>query len=143
MTGLFGGSTEFQKQDSSSQNAPPASPQAKTPSPARPAAATKISFNVDPNPPKGADKATFAVTITDPNGKPVPDAKVRVTLVMPAMPSMGMPEMRNSFELPWAAARRMYIGEGKIPAAGPWNVTVEAMREGEIIATQRTRLNAK
>ena len=35
-----------------------------------------------------------------------------MTLVMPAMPSMGMPEMRSSFELP--ACRVMYTGKAGI-----------------------------
>ena len=40
----------------------------------------------------------FHVSVLDADGKAIPDAEVTVTLVMPAMPSMGMPEMRNSFQ---------------------------------------------
>ena len=43
----------------------------------------------------------FHVTVTGPDGKPVSDAQVQVTLVMPAMPAMGMGEMRSSINLTW------------------------------------------
>ena len=54
---------------------------------------------------------------------------------------MSMPEMRASYEVPWSSG--MYMGKGNIPMAGPWNVTVEATRNGERIATYRTRFTAK
>jgi multidrug efflux pump subunit AcrA (membrane-fusion protein) len=130
MTGLFGGSKEFQKKGGSGGK------QETAPS-------AKIAFSVDPNPPKGAQEATFSVTLTDGTGTPIPDAKVKVTLVMPAMPSMNMPEMRNSFELPWMAAHGMYMGPGNVPMAGSWNVTVEASKGGQATASYHTRLAAK
>jgi hypothetical protein len=37
----------------------------------------------------------------------------------------------------------MYMGKGTIPMAGPWNVTVQATRNGQMIATYRTRFDAK
>jgi len=83
----------------------------------------------------------FHVTLADAEGKPIPDASVKVTLVMPAMPAMGMSEMRSTYEVPWAGG--MYMGKGQISMAGPWNVTVEAVRNGQVIATQRTRFEAK
>lgn len=132
MTGLFGGSKEFQKQTNGA---------ATESNGAKPAAAAKISFMVDPNPPKGAQEAMFHVTLTDAVGKPIPEAKVKVTLVMPAMPSMNMPEMRSSFDVPWTSG--MYMGKGNVPMAGPWNVTVEASKDGQVMATYRTRLTAK
>jgi hypothetical protein len=83
----------------------------------------------------------FHVNIVDENGKEVPDADVTVTLSMPAMPAMGMPEMRNSFKLPYAQG--MYMGKSNIATAGSWNVVVEAKRNSQVIATHRTRLNAE
>jgi hypothetical protein len=100
-----------------------------------------MTFSVEPNPAKGASDASFHVNLTDASGKAIPDAKVQVTLVMPAMPSMSMPEMRNSFDLPWMSG--MYMGSGNVPMAGSWNVTVEATKDGQVIATYRTRLTAK
>lgn len=135
MTGLFGGSKEYGKEK----------PSALTPSGEQAQEAqhptAKIAFSVEPDPPKGAAENMFHVTVLDANGKAIPDAQVTVTFLMPAMPSMGMPEMRNSFPLPFVQG--MYMGKGKIETPGSWNVTVEAKRNGQVIATYRTRLNAE
>ncbi len=74
---------------------------------------------------------------------PSPMRSVTVTLVMPAMPSMGMPEMKNSFELAWEAGSQMYVGKGQAPMAGTWTVLVEARKNGNVIASMRTHLSAK
>jgi len=66
-----------------------------------------------------------------------------VTLVMPAMPSMGMSAMKSSFELPWSAGKHMYVGKGQAPMSGSWNVSVEARKNGAVIASFHTHLNAK
>jgi uncharacterized GH25 family protein len=63
----------------------------------------KIDFHADPNPMKAGEDNQFHVTLTDAAGKPISDARVTVTLIMPAMPSMGMPEMKSSCELAWKA----------------------------------------
>ena len=76
------------------------------------------------------------MNLTDAAAKPIADARVMVTFVMPAMPAMNMPEMKSSFELPWVAARQMYVGKGQPPMAGTWNVLVEATKK-----RQRHRLN--
>src|SRR5581483_3629037 len=131
MTGLFGGSKEY-----TNQNAPVSD---RGQSSGKPEA--KITFAVEPNPPKGAAENTFHVSVVDENGKEVPDAEVIVTFIMPAMPAMGMPEMRNSFKLSYAQG--MYMGKGNVAAAGSWNVLVEAKRNAQVIATYRTRLNAE
>ena len=83
----------------------------------------------------------FRVTVTGPDGKAVSDAQVRGTLVMPAMPAMGMGEMRSSFNLAWNGSD--YSGSGPIPMAGSWNITVEARRGGQLLSAYRTRLDAK
>ena len=83
------------------------------------------------------------MNLTDASGKPIADAHVTVTLIMPAMPSMNMPEMKNSFELPWVAARQMYVGKGQAPMAGTWNVLVEATKNGSVIASTHTHLSAR
>jgi len=132
MTGLFGGSKEFQKQKANGST----QPDQHQPS-------ARITLSTSPDPPKGSAEASFSVTLVDSEGKAIPDATVKVTLVMPAMPSMNMPEMRNAFELPWMHAHGMYMGQGNVPMAGSWNVTVEATRQGAVIASYRTRLNAR
>ena len=68
--------------------------------------------------------------------------KVTVTLVMPAMPAMNMPEMRSSFEVPWMAGKNMYMGRGTVPLAGSWTVTVEVSKDGKLIGTHRARVSA-
>ncbi len=131
MTGLFGGSKEYNNQNTPTSGAPK-SPQVP---------GGKISFAVEPNPPKGAAENMFHVSVMDADGKGVPDADVTVTFIMPAMPAMGMPEMKNSFKLPYVQG--LYMGKGNIASAGSWNVIVEAKRNGQVIATYRTRLNAE
>jgi membrane fusion protein, copper/silver efflux system len=128
MSGLYGGSKEFgADQRSSSTSAP----------------TTKIAYHVEPEPAKGGADGLFTVTLADADGKPIPDAQVTVTLVMPAMPSMNMPEMRNSFDLRWDPGHQSYAGSGRVPMAGSWNVTVVATKNGQGLATTRGHLAAK
>ncbi len=136
MTSLFGGSKEF-------AGAPNHAGAAVGAAASSAKEQARITFGVEPDPPKGAADNTFHVNLTDASGKAIAGANVRVTLVMPAMPAMNMPEMRNTFELPWVADRQMYLGKGNVPTAGSWNVTVEASRNGKSLAVYRARLAAK
>ncbi len=132
MTGLFGGSREFatgQPQQGGNASGVPAN-------------AARIELHAAGDL-KGAEGNAFQATLTDPNGKPISDAEVTVTLVMPAMPAMNMPEMRNAFALQWSPGQQMYTGKGAVPMAGSWNATVEARKNGAVIAAARTRLTAK
>jgi hypothetical protein len=90
---------------------------------------------------KGGADATFHVKVTGPDGKPVSDAKVQVLLVMPAMPAMGMGEMRSTVDLSWNGSE--YSGKGTVPMAGPWNTTVEARRNGQLLGAFRSRMEAR
>jgi hypothetical protein len=135
MTGLFGGSKEY-----GGQKSPDTSTSSTTDQKPKPSGA-KITLMVEPNPPKGAADNMFHVSLVDADGKAIPDAEVTVTLVMPAMPSMSMPEMRNSFKVPFMSG--MYMGKGNVGMAGSWNVSIEAKRNGQVIATYRTRFNAE
>jgi multidrug efflux pump subunit AcrA (membrane-fusion protein) len=137
MTGLFGGSKEFQKGDAQGGQHSNASALQNSTAPVQ----AKITFATDPSPAKSSSDVMFHITLVDAQGKPIPNAQVKVTLVMPAMPAMGMPEMRSVFDVPWAGG--MYMGTGHITMAGSWNVTVEASGNGQAIATYRTRLEAK
>ncbi len=125
ITGMFGGSKAF------GTEAPPAAPEAKY----------TVALRSEPSPPKGGSEGTFHVTVTGPDGKPVSDAQVQVTLVMPAMPAMGMGEMRSSVRLAWNGSE--YTGSGPVAMAGPWNVTVEARRGGDLLGVYRARFDAK
>jgi nitrogen fixation protein FixH len=139
MSGLYGGSKEF---GSGSQGPPSSSPGQGSPS--TPSQSTaKLEFHADADPLKAGEDNPFHVNLTDATGKPIADARVTVTLVMPAMPSMSMPEMKNSFDLQWIAAKQMYAGKGQAPMEGSWTVIVEARSKGGVIASLHTHLNAK
>ena len=127
MTGLYGGSKEFASGQQSQQAA---------------GSAAKIELHAAGEL-KGAAENAFQATLIDASGKPISDAQVTVTLVMPAMPSMSMPEMRNSFALTWDAGRQMYAGKGNVPMSGSWNTTVDARKNGAVIASARTRLTTR
>src|SRR5205823_4781369 len=85
MTGLFGGSKEFSCPEAASSE-------------------FKITFAIEPNPPKGGQNNKLHVSVADASGKPVTDSDVKVTLIMPAMPSMGMQEMRANADLKLAGS---------------------------------------
>jgi hypothetical protein len=124
MSGMFGGSKEF-----STEQAPATSEK------------WKVSLRTNPATPQGGDKAALHVSVEDAAGRSVPDAAVNVTLFMPAMPAMGMAEMREATTVEWKGSD--YQGAIRVPTAGTWTVTVEVMREGRVVANYRTTLNAK
>ena len=137
MSGMYGGSKEFAASADNPATPTPASGSSSATNTA------KIDLHADNNPLKAGADNVFRVAVTGPDGKPITDAHVTVTLVMPAMPAMGMPEMRSTFELPWSASKQMYVGNGQPGMSGSWSVTVEASRNGAVIATFRTHLSAK
>jgi len=130
MTGMFGGSKEFDHgQADQGQAQAPAVPQ------------IKFTFRSDPETARGNSDATLYVTVLDASGKPVTDVQVKVTLIMPAMPAMGMGEMRAASSLVWKGSD--YAGTIKIPTAGSWNVEVNASRNGQLLGSYHARLNAQ
>jgi multidrug efflux pump subunit AcrA (membrane-fusion protein) len=104
-----------------------------------PGGAFSFTFRTSPEPPAPGIDNRAHVTVLDSAGKPVSDAEVRITAVMPAMPSMGMPEMRDTADLHWDGSE--YMGQLKVGMAGPWNVIVEARRNDQLLATYRTRFD--
>lgn len=126
MAGMFGGSKGFST----------STPQAATGA----AAAFHVAFQTAPEPAAGKP-ADLHVSVTDAGGKAVSDAQVSVTLLLPAMPAMGMAEVRQSTELKWDGTQ--YSGSMTIPTAGSWNVTVEVNRSGQRLASYGTSLRAK
>jgi RND family efflux transporter MFP subunit len=135
MTGMFGGSKEFDHAQAEHAQAD----QGQTPASAVPQ--IKLTFRSDPQTPRGNSDATLHVTVLDGSGKAVTDAQVKVTLIMPAMPAMGMGEMRATSDLTWK--RSDYQGTIKVPTAGSWNVEVNASRNGQLLASYHARLNAQ
>ena len=101
----------------------------------------KISFRTDPNPAKGSVQNTFHVSIVDAAGKSISDATVKIALVMPAMPEMGMAEMKVAPTVAWNGSD--YSGKANIPSAGPWNVAVQVLKQDRVIASENTKLMAK
>jgi Cu(I)/Ag(I) efflux system membrane fusion protein len=134
VSGLYGGSKEFAATQQAS--APSTNTSAE-------ASSTKIDLHTDPNPMKAGEDNQFRVTLTDAAGKPIADARVTVTLIMPAMPSMNMPEMKSTVELSWKAGTQMYVGKGQAPMPGTWTVLVEARKNGSVIASLHTHLGAR
>ena len=55
---------------------------------------------------------------------------------MPAMPAMGMAEMRTESRLNETGAGN-YQGSGSLESGGTWQVTVTARRSGQVIATRQ------
>ena len=129
MTSVFGGSKGF-GDATKGVEAPPA-----------PAQEIKVEFSTSPDPPRGDAKVTYHVRLSDPSGKPVADAQVHVTIVMPAMPAMNMGEVRAGEDLKWNGSE--YAAAGNIPAPGSWNTTVTVTRGGQTVATYRTTLKAR
>jgi Cu(I)/Ag(I) efflux system membrane fusion protein len=130
MTSLYGGSKEFDHGRSD---------QGQAPAPA--VAQIKLIFRSDPETPRGNSDATLHVTVLDASGKPLTDVQVKVTLIMPAMPAMGMGELRAATNLAWKNPD--YVGTIKVPSAGSWNVEVNASRNGQLLASYHARLNVQ
>jgi len=124
MSGMFGGSKEFSQQQTAPESA-----------------RWKVAFRSDPSTPQGGSEASLHVSVQDAAGKPVTDAQVQVTLFMPAMPAMGMAEMREAATL--TASGTEYAGRIKVPTPGTWTVTVEVSRGGQLLTNYRSSLNAK
>jgi uncharacterized GH25 family protein len=103
--------------------------------------AYKIVLRTEPETLKGGQENTFHVNVTDPDGKPVSDATVKLTLDMPAMPEMNMAAMKVSPAVAWNGTD--YSGKANIPSAGPWSVIVKVVRKNQVIASKKTKLMAK
>jgi hypothetical protein len=129
MTAAFGGAKDFNGNGK----------QANAPAPST--GDVKVDFFASPDPPKGDSPVTYRVRLTNANGQPITDAQVRVDILMPAMPSMNMGEMKTGENLKWSGAE--YSAVGNMPMAGSWVVTITATRNGQTIATYKTRLNAR
>lgn len=103
--------------------------------------ALNISFNMDPNPPQAGDNK-LEVSVKQADGTPLTDATVTAVFYMPAMPSMGMPEMRSTFALS-STGNGIYRGTGELVMSGTWDVTVNVARGQEKLGNKKLTIIAK
>lgn len=103
--------------------------------------ALDITFKSQPDPPKTGEN-TFEVTVNGPDRKPITDADVSLRFHMAAMPSMNMPEMRNSISLKHVTDGR-YRGTGNVMMGGRWDVTVVVTKGGKEIGSRKLAITAK
>ncbi|MGH7799855.1 MAG: efflux RND transporter periplasmic adaptor subunit [Thermodesulfobacteriota bacterium] len=99
----------------------------------------KITFSTDPDPPESG-KTTFRFKLTDSEGKPITDAKVKFTILMPAMP--GMAEMRSASDARHAGDG-VYEGELNISVSGGWILGVGALVPGKPPVNESFDINVK
>jgi Cu(I)/Ag(I) efflux system membrane fusion protein/cobalt-zinc-cadmium efflux system membrane fusion protein len=76
------------------------------------------------------------VRLTDAGGSPVSGAEVSVLFFMPAMPAMGMAEMRMESRLS-EAGNGNYQGTGSLESGGTWQVSITARRGGQVIGSRQ------
>jgi Cu(I)/Ag(I) efflux system membrane fusion protein/cobalt-zinc-cadmium efflux system membrane fusion protein len=81
------------------------------------------------------------VRLSDAGGTPISGADVSVLFYMPAMPAMGMAELRVESSLK-ETDKGTYQGTGSLGSGGTWQVTVTARRDGQVIASRQMSLNA-
>jgi len=133
-----GGPNEQPNRDMSST---PAQPPATSPATGTGSAQKiEITFNSVPDPPRTGEN-TFDVMVMS-AGQPVTDVDVAVEFFMAAMPSMNMPEMRNTVALKHEGGGR-YRGSGNVMMAGSWDATVTVKRGGQQIGSQKFPVTAK
>ena len=100
-----------------------------------------LALRISPDPPLKGRENNVKVTVVDSSGTRIGDVQVRVSLTMPGMPTMGMPEMHDTTDLRWTGSE--YDGFIKVAMAGTWNVVVEAHRGNHLVAKYATRFNAR
>jgi len=101
----------------------------------------QIGYRGEPDPPKSGDNKV-QVTIARTDGSPLTDAEVAVTYYMPAMPSMSMPEMRDTFSLSHQGSGA-YSGPVRLSMGGTWQVTVAVTQNGESLGAGRFTIVAE
>ena len=100
----------------------------------------QIHFSTQPNPPHQGSN-TVSVQLTGADGKPIIDAQVTATFVMPAMPAMGMAAKHAAATLT-SKGTGVYEGQLQLESGGTWQVNVAAQRDGEVVATQQITIDA-
>lgn len=91
--------------------------------------------------PLGLGQNLFDVVVKDAKGRPVTDADVALSLVMPADPKTKHPEMRTEGKLNNVGGGK-YNGIAIVSMAGKWVVTVTATQKGKEVGRTKQRLTA-
>src|SRR5687767_13725552 len=91
--------------------------------------------------PLGLGQNVFDVVVKDAKGRPVTDAEVALSLVMPADPKTKHPEMRTEGKLNNVGGGK-YNGVAMVTMAGTWNVTVTATQNGKAPGERKATLTA-
>ncbi|HET9743081.1 MAG TPA: FixH family protein [Terriglobales bacterium] len=99
-----------------------------------------IEFSSTPSPPRKGNNV-FRIKLSDPAGKPVAGANVKLTFFMPAMPAMGMAAMNASAVLV-DRGNGVYEGNAALNSGGSWQVTIVAQKDGQTIASRRLSVTA-
>jgi hypothetical protein len=121
------------------QETPAAEPAPAASAPAAPAG-DQLDIRLSPTEPRTGDN-TFEVMVMQ-GSQPVTDAEVSVQLFMAAMPSMNMPEMKNTIALKHEG-NGQYRGTGNVMMAGTWDATVMVMRGGQHLGDEKLTIVAK
>jgi nitrogen fixation protein FixH len=90
-----------------------------------------MDIAVDKNPPVVGNNV-ITIKITDPAGRPVTDAKVRVEYGMPAM--QGMPAM--DYHADAVLNGQAYRAKVELPMGGSWNTVVKMKRGNKVLAAE-------
>lgn len=99
-----------------------------------------VDFDTKPNPPsKGSNE--ISVRVKEASGTPVSGTDVSASFFMPAMPAMGMPASRVTAHLIEGRAGS-YSGAIALNSGGTWQVTITVRRNGQVVATKSTSIDA-
>ena len=128
------------EQNTGTSNMPMPAPAAQAPAAAPATGNVEVTLTTQPDPPKMGE-TTFEAMVMQ-GGQPVMDADVSVELFMAAMPSMNMPEMKNSVALKHEGNGR-YRGTGSVMMAGSWDATVSVRRGGQELGMHKVAIVAK
>ncbi|MBI1956144.1 MAG: efflux RND transporter periplasmic adaptor subunit [Acidobacteria bacterium] len=93
---------------------------------------------LEPQPAK-VGKNTLRLLVRDASGTPVENAEVGVTLLMLAMPSMGMASVSVEATLQ-PMGQGQYTGTIEIPSPSSWQTTITVKKGGQLAGTVRTTL---
>lgn len=112
-------------------------------SPGNGAAQEKVQahFSTDPATPRRGTNL-YRVHLLGADGTGVSGAQVRVRSYMPAMPQMGMAAISVDSTLEEKGGGA-YEGKVQLPSGGTWKITITAVKNGAVLVTTQTSVNAE